>query len=467
MINSVMPLIALPLLAAVLTSGLRRSATLSAMIAAGLPLAGAALALTNDLSNPFTLLGRELLLTTGDRFAVAYLFICAAATFMGVWRTSPNWTYYPVALLSLTAVVMTLGARPVEVAVVVGRPFDPFHYSVIFLTVACMLAIFPLQGGQPGVARGTVRFMALMVIALPAFLAASWVLDQFTQSPDAVNLAQTASVLILFGFAVWLGVVPFHAWLPGIASEAPPLSSAFVLGIINVAVWFLLLDMFHEIKVLHDNPALLDVLRIAGILTAVAGGLLALAQRDFGRLMGYAVLSDIGVALVAFGTGTAAGLSAALVVVFVRTFGLGLMSMGLAVARDRARRPDDSFESLTSLAWRSPWAAMVIIIGGFSLAGLPPFAGFTGRWAALQQVAYNDLTTSLALLISTIGVATGTLRGLQYIFQRPQATDARPDHIPPLTIMLLVSALVLTLIIGLFPDLIAPAIRQMVAAYMG
>lgn len=467
MMNSVFPLLALPLLAAVLTAGLRRSTTLSALIAAGLPLAGAVLALTNDLSQPFTLLGRELLLTTGDRFALAYLFICAAATFMGVWRTSPNWTYYPVALLSLTAVAVTLGGRPVEVAVVVGRPFDPFHYSVIFLTIACMLAVFPLQGGQPGVARGTVRFMSLMVIGLPAFLAASWVLDQFTQSPDAVNLAQTAGVLIMFGLAVWLGVVPFHAWLPGIASEAPPLSSAFVLGIINAAAWFLMLDMFHEIKVLADNPALLGVLQIAGIITAVAGGVLALAQRDFGRLMGYAVLSDIGVALVAFGTGTAAGLSAALVVVFVRTFGLGLMSMGMAVARQSAQRPDDSFESLTSLAWRSPWAAMVIIIGGFSLAGLPPFAGFAGRWAALQQVAYNDLAISVALLISTIGVATGTLRGLQYIFQQPHGESAPPDQVSPLTIMLLIGALVLTLIMGLFPDLIAPAIRQIVAAYTG
>jgi formate hydrogenlyase subunit 3/multisubunit Na+/H+ antiporter MnhD subunit len=464
-INSVLPLLALPLIAAVLTSGLRRSATLSALIAAGLPLAGALWALTNDLSAPFTLLGRELVLTTGDRFAVAYLFVCATATFMGIWRTSPNWSYYPVTLLSLTAVVMAIGARPVEVAVIGGRPFDPFHYSVIFLTIACMLAVFPLQGGQPGVANGTVRFMALMIIACPAFLTAAWVLDQFTQSPDAMNLAQTASVLILFGFAVWLGVVPFHAWLPGIASEAPPLSSAFVLGIINVAAWFLMLDMFHEIKVLHDNQALLAVLRIGGVITTFVGGGLALAQRDFGRLMGYAVLSDIGVTLVAFGTGSAAGLSAALVVVFMRTFGLGLMSMGLAAARGRL--PDDRFESLTGLAWRMPWAAVVLIVGGFSLAGLPPFAGFTGRWAALQQVAYTDLPTSLALLISTMGVAAGTLRGLQYVLQRPEKAVGAPDRVPPLTIGLLVGALALTLLFGLFPDLIAPAIRQMVAAYTG
>ena len=110
---------------------------------------------------------------------------------------------------------------------------------------------------------------------------------------------------------------------------------------------------------------------------------------------------------------------------------------------------------------------MVIIIGGFSLAGLPPFAGFAGRWAALQQVAYNDLATSAALLISTIGVTIGTLRGLQYVFQHPKTDSAQPDRISPLTITLLIGALVLTLVVGLFPDLIAPAIRQMVAAYTG
>ena len=465
--NSVLPLLALPLIAAVLTAGLRRSATLSALIAAGLPLIGALWALTHDLSAPLTLLGRELILTTGDRFAVAYLLVCAAATFMGIWRTSPHWSYYPVTLLSLTAVVMAIGARPVEVAVIGGRPFDPFHYSVIFLTIACILAIFPLQGGQPGVANGTVRFMALMIIACPAFLTAAWVLDQFTQSPDTLRagVAQTAGVLILFGLAVWLGVAPFHTWLPGIASEAPPLSSAFVLGVINVAVWFLLLDMFHEIKLLRDNSALLEALRIGGLITALAGGGLALAQRDFGRLMGYAVLSDIGVTLVAYSAGTAAGLSAALVVVFMRTFGLGLMSMGLALARGRL--PDDSFESLTGLAWRMPWAAIVLIIGGVSLAGLPPFAGFTGRWAALQQAAYTDLPTALALLVSTIGVAAGTLRGLQYVLKQQDHVADAPDRMSPLTIGLLVGALALTLLFGLFPDLIAPAIRQMVAAYTG
>ena len=461
--NSPLPLIVLPLLAAIVTFGFRQSATLSALIAAAVPVVAAIYAWFTPLDTPFTFLGRELILTTGDRLAIVFIFFVASAVFLGVWRTTPNWTYYPIALTALGAVVAALGARPVNISILTGRPFDPFQYSVLFMTIAVALSIFPLQGGQPGVASGTLRYMSLMVIALPAFLAAAWTLDQFSQSPDATNLAQASIAFLLLGIALWLGAVPFHSWLPNIASEAPPLSSAFVLGIINIAAWFLLLDMLHEIKALGSVAATYAILRIAGILTAVVGGGLAFAQRDFGRIMGYAVLADTGVALAALSTHSDAGLTAALMVVFVRVFGLGLMSIGLAIARQK--HPDDTFESLTGIAWRTPWAALAIIVGGFSLAGVPPFAGFTGRWAALQQVAGSDLPTALALLISTIGVTIGTLRGLQNVLKPIEHTDADRTSESRVNIALILGALALSLVIGLFPDIITPALRLMVAAF--
>ncbi len=465
MINSPLLLIALPLIAGLLTFLFRQNTTFSALIAAGVTASLALFALSTDLNVSLSLLGRDLFITTGDRLALVYIFLCAAATYLGVWRTSPSWTYYPVTLLALAAVVAALGARPVVIATVGGRPFDPFHYAVMFLTIAGMLAIFPLQGGQPGVAGGTARYMALMVIALPAFLTAAWLLDQFSQSPDAINLAQAAAALMLLGFALWLGVVPFHSWLPGISSESPPLSSAFVLGIVNIGAWFLMLDMFQEIKVLSANAVIFGALRIGGVITAVVGGGLAFAQRDFGRLMGYAVLADVGVALTVFGIHTTAGLDASLIVVIVRTFGVGLMSMGLSLAREHA--PDDTFDSLTGLAWRRPWAAIVLIVGAFALAGVPPFAGFTGRWAALQQVAHSDFATAVALLSSTIGVAAGTLRGLQSVMRPIDESGDKPYRESRITIMLLCGALALCLVIGLFPNLITPFVQQMVIAYGG
>jgi len=463
-IFSPLPLIALPLVAAVLTALLRRFGTLSALLAALFPALAALIAIIFPLENPLPLLGRDLYLTTPDRYALIYLYLCASATFLGVWRTTAKWTYYPVALAVLASMAAALGARPIVVEVIGGRPFDPFNYAILLFTFGAVLTIFPLQGGQPGVTIGTLRYLTFMVIAVPIFLTAAWILDQYSQSPDAVNLAQTATALLLFGLALWLAVLPFHSWLPGVASESPPLSSAFVLGIVNVAAFFLMLDLVNGIRLLADNPLVFDVMRLAGLVTALVGGALAFAQRDFGRIMGYAVLADIGVALVAFGTNTASGLSAALFVVFLRTFGLGLMSMGLALARTEA--PDDTFLSLTSLAWRRPWAAVGLIVGAFSLAGVPPLAGFAGRWGALQQAAGSDLGASLALVLSSIGVVAGMLRGLQYVLRPIDDPTVQPVRESPLTVMLIVSALVLCLIFGLFPDLLSPVIRQMTASYV-
>ena len=464
MIFSPLPLIALPLIGAVLTAVLRRFSTLSALIATLFPVAAAVLAILYPLANPLPLLGRGLYLTTPDRYAVIFLFLSAAATFLGVWRTTPRWTYYPVTLVALAAVAAALGARPIIIEVIGGRPFDPFNYSVMFFTIAAILTIFPLQGGQPGVPVGTLRYLTFMVFAVPVFLAASWILDQYSQSPDAVNLAQTATALLLFGIALWLAVIPFHSWLPGVASESPPLSSAFVLGIINITAFFLMLDMLSEIKLLSSNTLVFTVLRLAGLVTALLGGALAFAQRDFGRIMGYAVLADVGVALVALGTHTVSGVSAALFVVFLRTFGLGLMSMGLALARTES--PDDTFQSLTGLAWRRPWAAVGLIVGTLSLAGVPPLAGFAGRWGALQQAAGTDLGASLALVLSSIGVVAGMLRGLQFVLRPIDNAAAQPVRESPLTIALIVGALLLCLLFGLFPDLLTPIVRQMSAAYV-
>jgi formate hydrogenlyase subunit 3/multisubunit Na+/H+ antiporter MnhD subunit len=463
-IFSPLPLIALPLAAAVLTVLLRRFPTASALLAALFPAAAALVAIVYPLDNPLPFLGRDLYLTTPDRYALIYLYLCAAATFLGVWRTTTQWTYYPVALAALACIAAALGARPVIVEVIGGRPFDPFNYAVLLFAIGAVLTIFPLQGGRPGVTIGTLRYVTFMVIGVPMFLAAAWILDQYSQSPDAVNLAQAATALLLFGLALWLATLPFHSWLPSVASEAPPLSSAFVLGIVNVAAFFLMLDLVSGIRLLADNPVVFDVVRVAGLATALAGGALAFAQRDFGRILGYAVLADIGVALVAFGTHTTAGLSAALFVVFLRTFGLGLMSMGLALARTEA--PDDTFVSMTSLAWRRPWAAVGLIVGAFSLAGVPPLAGFAGRWGALQQAAGNDLGASLALVVSSIGVVAGTLRGLQYVLRPIDDPAVQPVRESTLTIALIVGALMLCLIFGLFPDLLSPIIRQMAASYV-
>ena len=460
MIDGPLLLVGVPLAAAVVTFLLRRFITLTALIAALVPVTAAIWALQSPFSEPQAILGRTIVLGGGDRIGIAYLFIVSAAIFIGVWRSTPGWSYYPIALLILSALAAALIIRP--------RPqlneiYPSFIYSALFMAIASALAVFPLQGGKPGVASSVLRFITLMTLALPALLMADWTLSQFTQNPDSREIAQASITLVALGFALLLAVVPFHTWLPAVSSEAPPLSTAFVLNVLLGAVWILLLDVLNENRLIVEDARMLELLRGAGLVMAALGALLAWAQRDFGRLLGYGALADMGVSLFAVGIGSRAGLAAAFVVVIGRSISIGLMSMGMALARER--HGDDAFTTLSGLAWRLPWTSLAIIVGGLSLAGFPPLAGFAGRWGIVQEAITVDSRAAAVVLASGVSVAIGVLRGLREMLHTPPALDNPQPRERRSEAILIVVALAVCLFLGLFPGALAPFVREFVAAY--
>ncbi len=458
MIGGPLLLIAAPLAAAAVTFLLRRFLTISALVAASVPLAVAMLALQSPLDEPQAILGRVIALSSGDRIGIAYLFAASAAIFLGVWQSSPGWSYYPIVLLILGALAAALIIRPP-----LNEIYPSFIYSALFLTIAAVLAVFPLQGGKPGVTHGVVRFITLMPLALPALLLADWTLNQLTQSPDSRALAEATIWLVALGFTFLLALFPFHTWVPAVSREAPPLSTAFVLNVLLGAVWILLLDVLNGNRLISGDPRTLELLQGAGLLMAGLGAILAWAQSDFSRLLGYGALADMGAILFAVGFASSAGLAAAFVTLIGRSIGIGLMSMGMALARERCG--DDRFTTLTGLVWRLPWASLAIIAGGLSLAGFPPLAGFVGRWGLLQETSRLDPRAAAALLAASVSVAIGVLRGLREML-RPLTEPADPQ---PRTrrgeAIVIAAALAVCLFIGLFPGSLLPLVREFVAAY--
>jgi len=458
MIGGPLLLIAAPLVAAVITFPLRRFVSLTALIAALVPLAAAVWALQAPFDEPQAILGRTIALDNGDRIGIAYLFIVSAAIAVGVWRSSPGWSYYPIVLVILGVLAAAFIIRPPP-----NEVYPSFIYSALFMTIASALAVFPLQGGKPGVAGSVLRFITLTTLALPALLMADWTLGQFIQSPDSSEIAQASIALVALGFALLLAVAPFHTWLPAVSSEAPPLSTAFVLNVLLGAGWILLLDVLNGNRLISGSPDTPALLRGAGLLMAALGGLLAWAQRDFGRLLGYGALADMGVSLFAIGIGSTAGLAAAFVGVIGRSIGTGLMCMGMALARER--HGDDSFTTLRGSVWHLPWASLAIVVGGLSLAGFPPLAGFAGRWGIVQEAIAVDPRAAVALLASGVSVALGVLRGLREMLYAPLAVDGLPPHERRSEVILIAAALALCLFVGLFPGALAPFVREFVAAY--
>lgn len=458
MIDNPVMLIGIPLAAAAATLAVRRWSTLAALIAVFIPLITAIWVLQSPLNEAQLIIGRPVVLDDGDRLGIAYLFIVSAVSFACVWRSSPGWTYYPVVLVILGILTAALIVRPP-----LNDVFPTFVYSAIFVTIASAMAVFPLQGGKPGVAGSVLRFITIMTLALPALLMADWTLGQFTQSPDSPEIAQASVALVGLGFGLLLAVVPFHNWLPAVSSEAPPLSTAFVVNVLLGGVWILLLDILNGNRLISGDARVFDLLRGAGLLMAAFGGLLAWAQRDFGRLLGYGSLADMGVSLFAVGLGSRAGLVAAFFVVIGRAISTCLMAMGMTLARER--RPDDSFASLAGLVWRLPWASLAIVVGGLSLAGFPPLTGFAGRWGAVQEAMTYDPRAAAVLLASGVSVAVGVLRGLREMLQAPETPGepAAPERRSEAIVI--VVALLICLFAGLFPGALAPFVREFAAAY--
>jgi len=145
-----------------------------------------------------------------------------------------------------------------------------------------------------------------------------------------------------------------------------------------------------------------------------------------------------------------------------------MLALGMALARERVRSSD--FEKLSGLGWSRPWMAGALIAGGFSLAGIPPLAGFVGRWAQVWLLAATQPLYALVMLGVTSGVAAGTLRGMDYLFQPPQEEAVPPLPTrrwrePRMIIAFIICILVVGLGLGLLPGLVESALRTVVSSY--
>lgn len=471
MIAGVFLLILGPLLAAgvlaILVYTVRRLEPLAALIAAGVAaaLGGLALVLPLDrptrlggrqvvLGEPVILLGRRLVLKDVDRIALALLFLAAALLFIQAWRTRTGRTFYPLGLMILGILSAALVIRP-------------FLYAALLLNIAAALMTILLQSQESGDTMGALRFLFMVTLAMLAFLIASWQMDLYTLNPDDASLARTVLVSLAIGFSLLLSIVPFHTWIASVARHAPPVASVFVFAIFNAVTWILLLDVLQEYTWLVRQPGVFASMRTAGMLTAVIGGLLAFAGQDFGRVMAYGVLADWGCALVMLGLGKPAGLGAVMLGMFTRSISLMLLALGLASARQRARTVE--FSDLVGLVWNSPWTTAALLVGAFSLAGIPPLPGFLSRWVQIRLLAASSNTDAAFLLLAvTVGVSAGALRGLDYVALRPRdlrLDDPRRRPESRWIKLLIAGGLITSLLIVLFPGLLDPTLRALIASY--
>ncbi len=452
-------LILLPLAFASVILLLRRWTPLAALLASATALAMAGLCLGLPLNRPIsvlgwqvalgqpmTVLGREFALGVANSLALGFLWLIAAVAFLFAWRIPQGSLFFALGLVILSL----LGA------VVMIRHFV---FAVLFLWVANLVIVFIVQGEQQGLRRGALRYLVMVSLAVPPLLTALWLIDLHVVNPDNPSLLRQAVVLLGIGFAILLAVVPFHGWVSALATDAPPIVTAFVLTAINTVVILLMLNLLQSYSWLSEDPQVFRLLRLGGVSMAVVGGGLALLQRNFSRLMGYAVLSDMGCTLMALGVISSAGLTAAVLQVVHRSVGLLLAAMGLAAVRHQVG--SDAFDGLSGVGRRLPIAVAGLVLGGLSLGGMPLTVGFPSRWAIYRLLPGQEL--GLAMLLSGGAVALAYLRGLVALLGFSTQGQVKRESI--VASLIIVGMIVLCLGLGIFPQWLLSAVQRVAGSF--
>lgn len=468
-------IIAIPLAMAVVLQLLRRWTVLMAFLGAATAFALGGLVLllpledswqlanfTIELGSPLIILGREMILQSFDQLVIAFLFFTTGGLFLVAWRLLPHSNFFPI---GLAIVAFLVAALMVEQVV----------YAALLVEMSAILTVFPLHepatteakrgGGTSAV--GGLRYMSYATLALPGLMITQLFLDLFAIFPNDQTLLNSAAVLLSISFAILFGAVPFQNWLSMVALDGSPPVVTFIFTVNLGAVWFMLLNYLRTYPWLAEQVPLASLFLWMGLLMMIIGGLLAAAQRQLGRLVGYATLVDNGAMLLALSTQKIEGVALATLLLIARPFALALMTLGLQGLR-RLSGGADTYLALKGAAWRTPWRTFAFLIGGISLAGFPISLGFDARWGLYRLLAEENLTWALLALFGSAGVMLGLVRSLRVLLKRSHAV-ARPEeelfNEDRIVLVIMIILILLTLFLGLFPQRISRMVYQMASWY--
>jgi NADH-quinone oxidoreductase subunit N len=350
-----------------------------------------------EINDRLVILGRILFLGEEQRPLLFFFFTLSALWFLGAAFLKLNRNFIPVGLGITALVIAALAVRP-------------FLFVALIIEVAVLMSIPVLIESGKVWGQGILRYLIFQTLAVPFILFAGWTAVGVDANPANEALLFQTVVLLGLGFALWLGVFPFYTWIPLLTGELHPYVSTFVLNLLSILVIFLCLNFLNSYAWLREYQFLLQMIRVAGILMVVTSGVWAAFQKDLGRLSGYVMIMSNGLALTAISLGNHTGYEILVTSFLPRMVGFGLWSFALSVFLEKG--VGLTFEGVRGTFYRLPFASAAMVIGFFSLAGLPLLAGFPVQQALVELVSSQSLISAVWILVGMMGLLLSGFRAL-------------------------------------------------------
>ena len=215
-------------------------------------------------------------------------------------------------------------------------------------------------------------------------------------------------VFILAGLAFKVSAVPFHMWTPDVYEGAPTPVTAFFAVAPKIAA----LALFMRVMVGPFGDLLAQWQQIVvfiSVASMILGAFAAINQRNIKRLMAYSSIGHVGFALVGLAVGNEAGVRAVLIYLTIYLF-MNVGTFACILAMRRGGRMVEGIDDLAGFGKTHPMAALALTIFMFSMAGIPPLAGFFGKLyvflAAIEAQLYG---------LAIIGVLTSVVGSFYYL----------------------------------------------------
>ncbi len=242
-----------------------------------------------------------------------------------------------------------------------------------------------------------------------------------------IPLAAVA-ILVSVGLGFKVSAVPFHFWAPDVYEGAPTPITAFI-SVASKAAGFAVLSRVMLAVFPAVQTYWVSLVMAMSIITMTLGNLLAVPQKNIKRLLAYSSIAQAGYALIGLVVISPSGLAATIFYLAMYTF-TNLATFGVVILVTRVTGSDE-ISSFAGLSRRSPGLALALMVGFLSLAGIPPLAGFMGKffvfaaavqqgWVSLAIIGVLNSIVGLYYYLNVIKVA--------YLYRSEQELEPLPAH---------------------------------------
>jgi NADH-quinone oxidoreductase subunit N len=373
---------------------------------------------------------KNLLATLGDHLGLIIMSLCGALCM--------------VSFTNLTMLFIGIEILSIPLYVLAGSRRDDLRSNEAALKYFLMGSF----------ATGIFLFGVALIYGATGSFEVHEIATRLQAKTDTRLFSLVGMALIAVGMAFKISAAPFHFWAPDVYEGTPNLVTAYMSTVVKIAGLAAIYRLFSTAFV-HVIDSWAAVFAVLSALSMCIGNFTAIFQTNFKRMMAYSGISHAGYLLMAVVSADIEG-SAGALLLYLGSYSIAtLIAFGVFVAVSEAQDDDQSLDSFDGLGSTRPWLAAAMTIAILTLAGIPPLAGFFGKYflftATFQKYPW---LVGVAIMNSAVSIYYYFKLIIAMYFKQDSATRQYASFTAPSLGLVLAGAVVLILALTIAPSIL-------------